>query len=170
MAPMGHGCTEGLAGDSKIGHFPRFGDALRTPVELTSGEIVVETRRSRWLTKSMVDETRRLHSKPGQGSVSSIKRDVKKKVLPRPEGEKILSRDPAHCSFIPLEKFGLLSVLVHADIVFLTHKGAPFRIGWRCVQSQPIAKVGAFLYCVRWGSYATYAGLLPFRHVQFWEA
>jgi hypothetical protein len=30
--------------------------------------------------------------------MSSIKRDVKKKVLPRPEGEKILSRDPAHCS------------------------------------------------------------------------
>ena len=30
------------------------------------------------------------------GSTSSIKRDVKKKVLPRPEGEKILSRDPAH--------------------------------------------------------------------------
>ena len=29
-------------------------------------------------------------------SMSSIKRDVKKKVLPRPEGEKILSRDPAH--------------------------------------------------------------------------
>jgi hypothetical protein len=44
--------------------------------------------------------------------MSSIKRDVKKKVLPRPEGEKILSRDPAHCSVIPLEKFGLLSILV----------------------------------------------------------
>src|SRR6202051_3964790 len=28
--------------------------------------------------------------------MSSIKRVVKKKVLPRPEGEKILSRDPAH--------------------------------------------------------------------------
>src|ERR1700692_4877720 len=36
---------------------------------------------------------RRLHSQP---SMSSIKRDVKKKVLPRPEGEKVLSRDPAH--------------------------------------------------------------------------
>ena len=31
-----------------------------------------------------------------QPPMSSIKRDVKKKVLPRPEGEKILSRDPAH--------------------------------------------------------------------------
>jgi hypothetical protein len=28
--------------------------------------------------------------------MASIKRDVKKKVLPRPKGEKILSRDPAH--------------------------------------------------------------------------
>jgi hypothetical protein len=43
--------------------------------------------------------------------MSSIKRDVKKKVLPRPEA-RFLSRDPAHCSFIPLEKFGLLSILV----------------------------------------------------------
>jgi hypothetical protein len=38
-------------------------------------------------------------------------RDVKKKVLPRPD-PRFLSRDPAHCSFIPLEKFGLLSILV----------------------------------------------------------
>jgi hypothetical protein len=30
----------------------------------------------------------------------------------------------------------------------LTHKGAPFSLGWRCEQSQPTAKVGAFLYCV----------------------
>jgi hypothetical protein len=30
--------------------------------------------------------------------MSSIKRDVKKKASPRPEGEKILSRDPAHFS------------------------------------------------------------------------
>ena len=41
-------------------------------------------------------------------SMSSIKRDVKKKAPPRPEG-RFLSRDPAHCSFIPLEKFGLWS-------------------------------------------------------------
>jgi hypothetical protein len=34
----------------------------------------------------------------------SIKRDVKKKVLPRPEGEKILSRDPAHFTVrVPLD-------------------------------------------------------------------
>jgi hypothetical protein len=43
--------------------------------------------------------------------MSSIKRDVKKKVLPRPD-PRFLSRDPAHCSVIPLEKFGLLSILV----------------------------------------------------------
>ena len=39
-----------------------------------------------------------------QESISSIKRDVKKKVLPRPEGEKILSRDPAHFTVrVPLD-------------------------------------------------------------------
>jgi hypothetical protein len=36
--------------------------------------------------------------------MSSIKRDVKKKAPPRPEGEKILSRDPAHFSVsVPLD-------------------------------------------------------------------
>jgi hypothetical protein len=45
------------------------------------------------------------------GSMSSIKRDVKKKLPPRPDAE-IFSRDPAHCSFTSLEKFGLLSILV----------------------------------------------------------
>jgi len=44
-------------------------------------------------------------------SKRSIKRDVKKKVLPRPEA-RFLSRDPAHWSFTSLEKFGLLSILV----------------------------------------------------------
>ncbi len=44
------------------------------------------------------DETRVRESK------SSIKRDVKKKVLPRPEGEKILSRAPAHFTVrVPLD-------------------------------------------------------------------
>jgi hypothetical protein len=43
--------------------------------------------------------------------MSSIKRDVKKKTPPRPEGE-IFSRDPAHCSFATVEKFGWLSILV----------------------------------------------------------
>ena len=33
--------------------------------------------------------------------MSSIKRDVKKKVLPRPDAEKIFSRDPAHCEQCP---------------------------------------------------------------------
>ena len=42
-------------------------------------------------------------------SMSSIKRDVKKKAPPRPEAE-IVSRDPAHCRFIFLEKFGVLSI------------------------------------------------------------
>src|SRR6266498_2914058 len=38
------------------------------------------------------------------GPMSSIKRDVKKKVLPRLEGEKILSRDPAHFTVrVPLD-------------------------------------------------------------------
>src|SRR5436309_3086226 len=37
---------------------------------------------------------------------------------------------------------------VHADILFLTHK-ALLSLGWRYEQSQPIAKVGAFLYCVQ---------------------
>ncbi len=37
-------------------------------------------------------------------SMSSIKRDVKKKAPPRPEGEKILSRDPAHFTVsVPLD-------------------------------------------------------------------
>ena len=43
--------------------------------------------------------------------MSSIKRDVKKKAPPRPEAE-ILSRDPAHCSFVSLGKFGLLAIRV----------------------------------------------------------
>jgi len=43
--------------------------------------------------------------------MGSIKRDVKKKAPPRP-GEISFSRDPAHCSFTSLEKFGLLSILV----------------------------------------------------------
>jgi hypothetical protein len=43
--------------------------------------------------------------------MSSIKRDVKKKVLSRPD-PRFLSRDPAHCSFISLEKFGCLSIVV----------------------------------------------------------
>jgi hypothetical protein len=39
-----------------------------------------------------------------QRSKRSIKRDVKKKILPRPEGEKILSRDPAHITVrVPLD-------------------------------------------------------------------
>jgi hypothetical protein len=41
---------------------------------------------------------------------------------------------------------GLMNI--HADILFLTHKGASFSLGWWCEQSQPNAKVGAFLYCV----------------------
>jgi len=47
--------------------------------------------------------------------MSSIKREVKKKASPRPEA-RFLSRDPAHCSFIPLEKFGLLSILVSFSV------------------------------------------------------
>jgi hypothetical protein len=46
-----------------------------------------------------------------QFSMSSIKRDVKKKVLPRPD-PRFISRDPAHCSFASLKRFGLLSILV----------------------------------------------------------
>jgi hypothetical protein len=39
-----------------------------------------------------------------QRSKRSIKRNVKKKALPRPEGEKILSRDPAHFTVrVPLD-------------------------------------------------------------------
>ena len=54
-----------------------------------------------WLLRS-VGEQFRLHS--SSWSMSSIKRDVKKKVLPRPEGEKILSRDPAHFTVrVPLD-------------------------------------------------------------------
>src|ERR1700745_1520522 len=44
-------------------------------------------------------------------SMSSIKRDVKKKAPPRPEA-RFLSRDPAHCRFIPRKKFAWLSILV----------------------------------------------------------
>src|SRR5579859_2694651 len=47
--------------------------------------------------------------------MSSIKRDVKKKAPPRPEA-RFLSRDPAHCSFILLEKIGLLSILVSFSV------------------------------------------------------
>jgi hypothetical protein len=42
--------------------------------------------------------------------MSSIKRDVKKNL--RLDRVEILSRDPAHCSFTALEKFGLLSMLM----------------------------------------------------------
>src|ERR1035441_7012345 len=46
----------------------------------------------------------RFHSHQSVRQMSSIKRDVKKKVLPRPEGEKILSRDPAHFTVrVPLD-------------------------------------------------------------------
>ena len=45
------------------------------------------------------------------GSMSSIKRDGQKKAPPRPE-RKFLSRDPAHCGFTTLEKFGWLSMLM----------------------------------------------------------
>jgi hypothetical protein len=51
---------------------------------------------------------------------------------------------------------------VHADILFLNHKGAPFaRLA--CEQPQPIAKVGAFLYCVLWGFCANYGGFPVFK-------
>jgi hypothetical protein len=38
---------------------------------------------------------------------------------------------------------------VHADVLFLTHKRSLSR-GWRSEQSQPLAKVGAFSYCLQW--------------------
>ena len=60
--------------------------------------------------KKRLDSGRPSHGRPvtlkipGWGSMSSIKRDVKKKALPRPEGEKILSRDPAHFTVrVPLD-------------------------------------------------------------------
>jgi hypothetical protein len=40
---------------------------------------------------------------------------------------------------------GLMNI--HTDILFLIHKGAPFA-RLLIQHSQPIAKVGAFLYCV----------------------
>jgi len=43
--------------------------------------------------------------------MSSIKRDVKKKSSAS-TGVEIVSRDPAHCSFTALEKFGLFSTLM----------------------------------------------------------
>jgi hypothetical protein len=57
------------------------------------------------LRQEMVDVSKAITLKcPAQGQMSSIKRDVKKKVLPRPEGEKILSRDPAHFTVrVPLD-------------------------------------------------------------------
>ena len=39
------------------------------------------------------------------------KKGCQEKTPPRPEGE-IFSRDPAHCSFATVEKFGWLSILV----------------------------------------------------------
>jgi len=44
--------------------------------------------------------------------MSSIKRDVKKKSSGLDRRPRFVSRDPAHCGFIPLEKFGLLSIVV----------------------------------------------------------
>src|SRR5438552_18191670 len=57
---------------------------------------------------------------------------------------------------------------VHADILFLTHKRRSFSLGWRCEQSQPIAKVGAFLYCVRSRYYANYYDEIPVP-LELWE-
>jgi hypothetical protein len=37
---------------------------------------------------------------------------------------------------------------VHADILFLTHKGAPFSVSMVFDDSQLTAKAGAFSYCV----------------------
>jgi hypothetical protein len=51
----------------------------------------------------------------------SIKRDVKKKALPRPEGEKILSRDPAHYTVrVPLDfARGFASELSSIPVTFI---------------------------------------------------
>ena len=47
---------------------------------------------------------RPFHSNPRlQGSMSSIKRDVKKKVLPRPEVEKILVSRSSPLSVVPID-------------------------------------------------------------------
>ena len=75
------------------------------------------------------DETRPLHSKPPAGrSVSSIKRDVKKKVLPRPEGEKILSRDPAHFTVrVPLATGASVPVCPDPFLCFVLGVGADSR-------------------------------------------
>jgi hypothetical protein len=53
--------------------------------------------------------------------MSSIKRDVKKKILPRPEGEKILSRDPAHFTVrVPLDfARGFASELSSLPVTFI---------------------------------------------------
>ncbi len=61
---------------------------------------------------------------PFSGSISSIKRDVKKKVLPRPEAEKILSRDPAHFTVrVPLDfARGLASELSSIPVVFIVRR------------------------------------------------
>ena len=42
----------------------------------------------------------------------------RKKAPPRPEGE-IFSRDPAHCSFATVEKFGWLSILVGVSLLMV---------------------------------------------------
>jgi hypothetical protein len=39
----------------------------------------------------------------------------RKKAPPRPEA-RFLSRDPDHCSFIPVEKFGWLSIVVSFSV------------------------------------------------------
>ena len=55
-------------------------------------------------------------------SMSSIKRDVKKKLLPRPEARRLLSRNPAHCLRYPLDSIergalvGLLFPRVHFSV------------------------------------------------------
>jgi len=64
----------------------------------------------------MVDENRPLHSltrtgTAGTPSMSSIKRDVKKKALPRPEAEKILVSKSSPLS-VSAHRFSLRGVLV----------------------------------------------------------
>jgi hypothetical protein len=50
------------------------------------------------------DENSGYTQNPGSGSMSSIKRDIKKKVLPRPEAEDFVSRSSPHFTVrVPLD-------------------------------------------------------------------
>ena len=81
----------------------------------------------------------------GRGSIlfsSRFFKELKQKRVRRADLSNLAKTDRHHCN----RDRGLVNV--HPDILLLTHRLSS-SLGWRCEQSQPIARVGAFLYCVK---------------------